>query len=48
MRLAIDAVHMLAFVDTAPMDQLKWGEEALAIALSSSQPAGAQMGGVAA
>ena len=37
--LAIDAVHMLAFVDTAPKDQLKWGEEALAIALASSQPA---------
>jgi tetratricopeptide (TPR) repeat protein len=37
--LAIDAVHMLAFVDTAPTDQLKWGEQALAIALSSSQPA---------
>ncbi len=38
--LAIDALHMLAFVDTAPADQLKWGEEALAIALASSQPAG--------
>ena len=38
--LAIDVLHMLAFVDTAPMDQLKWGEKALAIALSSSQPAG--------
>ncbi len=38
--LAIDALHMLAFVDTAPIDQLKWGEEALAIALSSAQPAG--------
>jgi tetratricopeptide (TPR) repeat protein len=37
--LAIDAVHMLAFVDTAPTDQLKWGEEALAISLASSQPA---------
>jgi tetratricopeptide (TPR) repeat protein len=37
--LAIDAIHMLAFVDTAPTDQLKWGEEALAIALASSQPA---------
>ncbi len=37
--LAIDALHMLAFVDTAPADQLKWGNEALAIALSSSQPA---------
>ena len=38
--LAIDALHMLAFVDTAPIDQLKWGEQALALALSSSQPAG--------
>ncbi len=37
--LAIDAVHMLAFVDTELMDQLKWGEEALAISLASSQPA---------
>ena len=37
--LAIDALHMLAFVDTAPADQLKWGHEALAIALSSTQPA---------
>ena len=37
--LAIDAVHMLAFVDTAPTDQLKWGEQALAIALASSQAA---------
>ena len=40
--LAIDALHMLAFVDTAPLDQLKWGEKALAIALSSSQPAARQ------
>jgi len=38
--LAIDAIHMLAFIDTAPEDQLKWGEQALAIALASSQPAG--------
>ena len=38
--LAIDALHMLAFVDTAPSDQLKWGEQALAIALASTQPAG--------
>ena len=37
--LAIDAIHMLAFVDTAPTDQLKWGAEALAISLASSQPA---------
>jgi len=25
--LAIDAIHMLAFVDTAPEDQLKWGRK---------------------
>ncbi|MGH6608936.1 MAG: tetratricopeptide repeat protein [Burkholderiaceae bacterium] len=37
--LAIDALHMLAFVDTEPSDQLKWGREALSIAESSSQPA---------
>lgn len=36
--LAIDALHMLAFVDTAPLDQLKWGEEALTMAESSPQP----------
>lgn len=35
--LAIDALHMLAFVDTAPSDQLKWGQAALAIAQASSQ-----------
>lgn len=37
--LVIDAIHMLAFVDAAPEDQLKWGEQALTIALASSQPA---------
>ena len=37
--LAIDALHMLAFVDTAPADQLKWGQEALAVVEASSQPA---------
>lgn len=37
--LAIDAVHMLAFVDSAPADQLKWAQEALALAEASSQPA---------
>ena len=37
--LAIDALHMMAFVDTAPEDQLKWGEKALAVAQSSNQPA---------
>lgn len=36
--LAIDALHMLAFVDTAPADQLKWGQVALSIAEASSQP----------
>ena len=37
--LAVDALHMLAFVDTEPADQLKWGQEALAIAQASPQPA---------
>jgi tetratricopeptide (TPR) repeat protein len=36
--LAIDALHMLAFVDTLPSDQLKWGREALALSTASSQP----------
>jgi tetratricopeptide (TPR) repeat protein len=36
--LAIDAIHMLAFVDTAPADQLKWAQAALAVALGSAQP----------
>jgi len=35
--LAIDAIHMLAFVDTAPDEQLKWGEEALAVVDTSMQ-----------
>ncbi len=37
--LAIDAIHMFAFVDTTPADQLKWGREALAVAQRSSQAA---------
>ena len=37
--LAIDALHMLAFVDTAPADQLKWGQRALALVETSPQPA---------
>ena len=37
--LAVDALHMLAFVDTAPADQFKWGQAALSIAQASSQPA---------
>jgi Flp pilus assembly protein TadD len=36
--LAIDATHMLAFVDNAPTDQLKWGLAALAVVEASSQP----------
>ena len=37
--LAVDAIHMLAFVDTAPADQLKWAQAALAVVEGSSQPA---------
>ena len=37
--LAIDAVHMLAFVETAPADQLRWAQEALALLQTSAQPA---------
>jgi tetratricopeptide (TPR) repeat protein len=36
--LSIDALHMMAFVDTAPADQLRYGQQALEIAMSSSQP----------
>lgn len=36
--LAIDVLHMMAFVDDAPADQLRWGRAALALAQSSSQP----------
>jgi tetratricopeptide (TPR) repeat protein len=35
--LAIDALHMLAFVDTAPADQLKWAQQALAVVQASDQ-----------
>lgn len=37
--LAVDAVHMLAFVDTEPADQLKWAQQALALVEASTQPA---------
>ena len=37
--LSIDAIHMLAFVDTAPADQLKWAQSALTVVESSTQPA---------
>jgi tetratricopeptide (TPR) repeat protein len=36
--LAIDAIHMFAFIDTSPADQLKWGQAALEVVQSSSQP----------
>jgi len=35
--LHIDALHMMAFVDTAPADQLRWAEAGLEIAEASSQ-----------
>ncbi len=38
--LAIDAVHMMAFVDDAPADQRRWNEQALAMVLASTQPDG--------
>jgi tetratricopeptide (TPR) repeat protein len=36
--LAVDSIHMFAFLDTAPADQLKWGQAALEIVQASSQP----------
>jgi hypothetical protein len=37
--LAVDALHMLAFVETATEEQIRWTREALALALASAQPA---------
>ena len=37
--LAIDAIHMFAFIDKAPADQLKWAQEALAVSVASDQAA---------
>lgn len=37
--LTIDALHMLAFVDSEPSDQLRWHERALAVLERSEQPA---------
>jgi tetratricopeptide (TPR) repeat protein len=37
--LAIDAIHMMAIVDTDPTEQLAWNERGLAIARASDQPA---------
>lgn len=36
--LAIDALHMLAFVDTTPESQLAWNRKAIALLEASSQP----------
>lgn len=38
--LAIDAVHMQAFVDTDPAAQLAWNDRGLALAEASTDPAG--------
>lgn len=38
--LEIDAMHMMAFVDDAPVDQLRWNQAALDRVLASAQPAG--------
>lgn len=37
--LAIDALHMMAFVDTEPAAQLEWNRKALALLEASNQPA---------
>lgn len=37
--LAIDALHMMTFVDTEPAQQLAWNERALAVLEQSDQPA---------
>lgn len=35
--LAVDAIHMLAFLDTSPADQLMWGQSALELVEASTQ-----------
>ncbi len=35
--LAIDALHMMTFVDTAPEEQIEWNRKAMALMQSSSQ-----------
>lgn len=37
--LAVDALHMMAFVDTDPAAQLAWDQQALALVEASDQPA---------
>ena len=36
--LAIDAIHMFVFIDTAPEDQVKRGQQALSLVETSNQP----------
>jgi len=36
--LAIDALHMMAFIDTGPKDQLEWDKKALDVMQASTQP----------
>ena len=36
--LAVDAIHMFAFLDTAPTDQLRWSQAALDLVQASLQP----------
>jgi len=40
--LAVDALHMMAFVDTSPIDQLKWDRQAIAIVEASTQESAKQ------
>jgi tetratricopeptide (TPR) repeat protein len=37
--LAVDALHMMAFVDTEPAQQIGWNQRALALALGSPERA---------
>jgi Flp pilus assembly protein TadD len=37
--LAIDAIHMVAFIDTTPLQQPYWAKPALAVVLASAQTA---------
>ncbi len=43
--LAIDALHMMTVVDTAPEDQLEWNHKAVALMQASSQPDAKNWGG---
>jgi len=43
--LAIDALHMMTVVDTAPEDQIAWNRKAMMLMESSSQPAARQWEG---